>query len=259
MPHERTLTLFHTNDFHNKLSSGQAAFIKRRRDESGPNSLLVDAGDAVSAGNIGVRLAGEPILQLMNETGYDAMTMGNREFHVADGILRRKICDARFPILCANMRYQKEQSMPLPVVPFIQKTLANGLCVCIVGVTVPMVTAKMTARVISSFLFDDPVETITRLLPSLRQDADVVVALTHIGIKEDHRLAECCPDLDLIVGGHSHVVLTKATLVGSVPIIQAGWFGHYLGRVVLSVDSSGVHLIQSDLVELVDDKSSVHA
>ncbi|MBV9851934.1 MAG: bifunctional metallophosphatase/5'-nucleotidase, partial [Armatimonadetes bacterium] len=69
--------------------------------------------------------------------------------------------------------------------------------------------------------------------------ADVLIALTHIGIREDERLAAACQGLHLIVGGHSHVTLTAPEVIGRVPIAQAGWFGHYLGRVTLGLGAEG--------------------
>ena len=186
----------------------------------------------------------------MSDTGYDAMTMGNREFHVADSLLRHKIDKARFPILCANIRYQKESDTVLPVQSSITRTLPNGLIVTIIGVTVPMVTSKMAARVLSSYLFDDPVPVVASIVSKLRDTSDIIVALTHIGIKEDHRLAESVPGLNLIIGGHTHVVLTEPQVVGDVPIVQAGWFGHYLGQIELTAHGSSVVISHSSLTDI---------
>jgi 2',3'-cyclic-nucleotide 2'-phosphodiesterase/3'-nucleotidase/5'-nucleotidase len=257
--HQRSLTILHTNDFHNHFDPDQAAYVKRRKTELGPNVLLLDAGDAISAGNVGFRIGGEPILDLMSDTGYDAMTMGNREFHVADALLRHKIGSARFPILCANMRYQKKAAggEALPVQASLSRTLPNGLKVSVIGVTVPMVTPKMTARVISAYLFDDPVTVVQRWITTQRDKADVLIALTHIGYKEDQRLADSCPELDLIIGGHSHVVLNTAQIQGSVPIVQAGWYGHYLGKVDMSVGLESVEITHSSLEDLKSTKAKI--
>lgn len=230
--------ILHTNDFHNHLSPAQAQCIARAKSEL-ENVLLLDAGDAVSAGNIGVRPGGEPILTLMSEAGYDAMTLGNREFHVADTLLRAKIGRAAFPILCANMRWKEDAGEALPVTPSLLKTLPNGLRVAVFGLTVPMVTARMAARALSAYLFEDPIEAARRQIAALRSQADLLVALTHIGIREDERLAAACPELSLIIGGHSHVALTAPEVVAGVPIVQAGWFGHYLGRVTLDIGADG--------------------
>ncbi len=233
-----TLHILHTNDFHSHLTPAQAQVLRAAR-EGLEDVLLLDAGDAVSAGNLGVRPGGEPILTLMSETGYDAMTLGNREFHIADVLLRRKISEARFPILCANMRWKDDAGAALPVTPRLIRTLPDGLRVGVFGLTVPMVTPRMAARAVSAFLFDDPVETARRQIAALRSQADVLIALTHIGIRRDEELAAACPELGLIVGGHSHVVLPEPRVVGGVPIVQGGWYGHYWGHVTLDIGTDG--------------------
>ena len=245
-------TLLHTNDFHNHLNARQAEFIRQAK-AAHENVLLLDAGDAVAAGNVGVRPGGEPILTLMSETGYDAMTLGNREFHVADTLLRIKINKAAFPILCANIRWREDQGETLPVVPSLVKSLPNGLRVGVFGLTVPMVTPRMTARLVSAFVFDDPVAEARRQIEVLRPQVDALVALTHIGLREDERLAASCPELDLIIGGHSHNKLGEPKVVGDVPIVQAGWFGHFLGETELIWDTPGVRpQVTGRLVDLRD-------
>ena len=233
-----TLSILHTNDFHNHLSPAQAETIRQAK-ASHDNVLLLDSGDAISAGNMGVRPGGEPILTLMSETGYDAMTLGNREFHVADALLRLKICKANFPILSANIRWRDDQGETLPTVPHFIKTMPNGLRVGVFGLTVPMVTTRMAARLVSAFVFDAPVPAAQAQIALLRPKVDVLIALTHIGLREDERLAAACPELDLIIGGHSHNVLEELKMVGGVPIAQAGWFGHWLGETTLEWDTTG--------------------
>ena len=228
-----TLRVLHTNDFHNHLSARQAAFIQEAKAER-DNVLLLDSGDAISAGNVGVRPGGEPILTLMSETGYDAMTLGNREFHVAEALLRLKLSKAEFPILCANIRWREDRGETLPTVPSILKTLPNGLKIGLFGLTVPMVTTRMAARLVSAFVFEDPVTEAHRQIELLRPQVDALLALTHIGLREDERLAAACAELDLIIGGHSHTKLAEPKMVGNVPIVQAGWFGHFLGEAELT-------------------------
>jgi 2',3'-cyclic-nucleotide 2'-phosphodiesterase/3'-nucleotidase/5'-nucleotidase len=234
----RTLTLLHTNDFHNHLSAPQAAFLAQARARR-EDTLLLDAGDAISAGNVGVRPGGEPILALMSQTGYDAMTLGNREFHVADALLRLKIAKAAFPILCANLRWREDRGEALPTVPALIRTLPHGLRVGVFGLTVPMVTPRMTARLVSAFVFEDPVAEARRQVAQLRPQVDALVALTHIGLRQDERLAAACPELDVILGGHSHDKLPEPRRDHGVPIMQAGWFGHLLGETTLTWDAEG--------------------
>ena len=247
------VTILHTNDFHNQLSEDQAQTIRRAKIDRGPDVVLIDSGDAISAGNIGFRTGGEPILTLMSDIGYDAMTMGNREFHVAEAVLRHKIGNAGFPVLCANMRYKGLDGAPvraLPVEPYRISVLPCGARVGIIGVTVPMVTSRMTARHVSAYLFDDPVDVVKRIAGELRPKVDILIALTHIGIKADESLAESCTELDLIVSGHTHLLINAGDRKSGVPIVQAGWFGHYYGVVEFNLGAGRPRISRSDILPL---------
>ncbi len=234
-----TLHILHTNDFHNTLTESQAQAIGQAKAEL-DNVLLLDAGDAVKAGNLGVTLGGERILTWMSEAGYDAMTMGNRESHVVDALLRQKIADAAFPILCANLHWREDQGGALRTVSHIVRTLSNGLRVGVFGLTVPMVTANMATRHASAFLWDNPLTVARAQIAELRPQVDALIALTHIGLREDERLAQICPELDLIVGGHTHTLLQEPHVINGVPIVQAGGGRRrdtYLGRIRLDWDA----------------------
>ncbi len=256
-----TLHVFHTNDFHNALTEAGAARLRAAVAAVGPNAphLLLDAGDAIKAGNVGVNPFGEPILALMSQTGYHAMTLGNREFHVWRAALETKINRAAFPVLCANIRRRGEPPLgarwddpaaaPLPVKPWRVFEVAPALRVAVIGLTVPMVTERMkAAAAISAFVFDDAVRTANALVPRLRETADVVIALTHIGLREDERLARSVPGIDLIVGGHSHVNLPAPHWEDSTPLVQAGVYGRHFGHVILTFGDDGQRLnVRGDL------------
>jgi 5'-nucleotidase len=225
------IKLLHTNDFHNHLSAEQAARLAALRGEIGAKGLLLDAGDAVSSGNVTFKSGGEPILETMSSIGYDAMAVGNREFHFSRKGFFAKLSLARFPILCANVRSTPADGPnPLPVLPWIPFTI-DSVRIVVFGLTVPMITERMLVRKVSAFVFDDPIETARGLVQDLRGQCDIVVCLSHIGLAKDRELARNVPDIDLIVGGHTHAVLPQGEWVGDTLIVQAGWRGHYVGIV----------------------------
>lgn len=263
--------LLHTNDFHNHLTSMQADGLRRLRQAVGKQGLLLDAGDAVASGNVTFKPWGEAILKTMNEIGYDAMTVGNREFHVSRTGFHCKVGLAQFPILCANVRpsgqaeaihdlnfdsaesggdtaqtsanarqtQEKQQTDP-PVCSHIVRTLqatdGTTLRIVVFGLTVPMVTERMSARHLSAYLFENPIVTAKRLVPQLQAEyqPDVMIALTHIGYPQDRKLAEAVPGIDLIIGGHSHTRLENGERVGDTLIAQTGCFGHHVGYIAIS-------------------------
>lgn len=248
MPHH--YTILHTNDFHNKLTTAQAETLRRRNSELAGFGLLLDAGDAISAGNITYKPAGEPILDVMSRIGYHAMTVGNREFHFSRVGFQSKLSKAQFPILCANVNSNRGRNQPdseagvgsdhdLPVCAWKLFELQGGFRVLVFGITVPMITERMLVRKVSSYVFDDPISTAARLVPQLidQQSPDLLVALTHIGARYDRLLAEQVPGIDLIIGGHTHLVFPKGEQVGDTLIVQAGSYGRMLGIVDITTQS----------------------
>jgi 2',3'-cyclic-nucleotide 2'-phosphodiesterase (5'-nucleotidase family) len=217
--------VLHTNDFHGRLTPERAAALRTVREEH-PGSLLLDAGDAVSAGNLGFRPGGEPILDRMSELGYHAMTVGNRESHPRKEVFSHKVREARFPVLCANLTPRPGATNPTR--PWTTLAVEGGR-VAVFGLTVPMFTRKMWAQALCDYLFEDPVDTARALVPRLREEADAIVALTHIGLQRDQALAAEVPGIDLIIGGHTHADLASPLIVEGVPILHTTAYAFYVG------------------------------
>jgi len=239
------LTILHTNDRHGRWSPETIERIAFEKARSQP-AILLDAGDAIRAGNVGISLFGEPVLEAMGRAGYDAMAVGNREFHFRPQWFHQKIAQASFPVLSANC--YRSDGLPVEGVrPFVILK-AGDLRAAILGLTVPMITQGMWACLISPFRFEDPIESAQKWAPKLRQEADVVVALTHLGSQWDRQLAQEVPDIDLIVGGHSHTWLETPERVGDTAIAQAGCRDRFLGRVELKVAGGAILSVKGCLI-----------
>lgn len=254
-PSSPLLTIFHTNDFHNHLTSAQALWLKSRIEREPGAKLVLDAGDAVASGNIGFNLAGESVYALMNEIGYDAMTIGNREFHFSRRGFRCKTMGANFPLLCANIRPKSQMAAleQLPTKPFKIFDLLDVGKVAVFGITVPMITEKMLSRKVSAFLFDNP-QKVARLTVDYlleKEKPDLLVALSHIGASRDRELAELIPELDLIVGGHSHTVIPNGEQIGKTWIVQTGSYAHSLGIVKIERGDLGHLAVLSAELETI--------
>lgn len=244
-----TVRLIHTNDFHHRLDALGIARLKEvLANPTAPPTLYVDAGDAVRAGNVGVSPFGEPTLRALTDLGCTAMTLGNREFHVSRPVFIKKISDAGFPVLSANLR-AKVPGGSVPTVPFVVREV-GGVRVAVFGLTVPMVTDRMGSRHLSDFLFDDPLSVARKQVADLRARADVVILLSHLGLRTDEKVAESVEGIDLVVGGHSHVALEEPKWVGRTPIVQAGCHGRWYGEVLLTLKSCGALDVNGRLVPL---------
>ncbi len=241
----RRFTVIHTNDFHNKLTAEKATALRRLKYET--NALLVDAGDAVSAGNITFHYT-EPIYELMNSAGYDAMTLGNREFHFSRAGLQSKVRQAQFPVLCANLYSVSGDAPPVKSHALLE---VGGCKVAVFGLTVAMITEKMKVRHASPFRFASPLKCARELVTELRHNEkpDVVILLSHCGLRTDKEIAQQVPGIDMIVGGHTHSVLEEGERVGDCMVVQAGSFARFAGIVDVEV-GDGTVVFKAKLVDL---------
>lgn len=241
-----SVTVIHTNDTHGNFRPPVTDRLRALR-QAHPDSVLLDAGDTVSAGNLGFRPNGEPVLEELSALGCEAMCMGNRETHPRKEIFPLKISKARFPILCANFRAKGEA--PPQVRPHVVLERA-GVKLGVFGVTVSMFGRKQWSQPLCDYWFEDPLETAQEQVAELRPQVDLLIALTHIGYRQDLALAALCPELDLIIGGHSHTDLTAPHVEAGVPVVQARSHGFYAGVAVLE---PGKGLLSWKKVPLRDD------
>lgn len=222
-----SITILHTNDFHGHLDAVRLERLAALRLES---DLYFDNGDAIKAGNLAIPLRADPVWPRLAELRCTASVLGNRETHVLESAFRKKIEGASHPLICANLR-RRDGSRPLAEILVVE---AAGLRIGVVAVMVPMVTERMKTQAASAFLWDPPIPTAVAWAERLRSEVDLLIALTHIGFRQDQALAEATSHFDLILGGHSHTVLAEPALVGRTAILQTGSHGRYAGRYVWS-------------------------
>jgi len=217
------LRFLHTNDLHGSLSASAAERLCELRAGA---DLFFDSGDCVKAGNLGVSLGPDPVWDRLANAGCDAGTIGNRESHPVARAFQSKLSGARHPLLCANMR-DRSGHLVLPD----RLTLRVGDArIGVFGVMVPMVTRRMAAAAASSYLWDDPISCAEAVVAVLRPNHDVVIGITHIGLKQDIALAERVPGVDILFGGHSHTVLDAPLRAGMCWICQGGSHARYVGQ-----------------------------
>ncbi len=234
------VVIFHTSDIHNRLTPDRARFLRDLK-AGVPDSLMLDSGDAIWAGNVFWRPGGEPVLDLMNQVPYDAMCLGNREFHFRRAGLVSKTSRARFPIVSSNLRTPGSQN-PTPDTRHLPSVILRraGVRVGVLGLSVPCVTQRMLVRRLADFWFDDPIEAAGEIVPKLRDECDLVVALTHIGLKRDRELAASVPGIDLILGGHTHTVTEAPERVGNTWILHHGAHCKHVGRVEVGASRGSI-------------------
>lgn len=237
---EDTLVILHSADLHNRLKPEAARRLAELR-AAEPNCLLLDAGDAVAAGNLTYRPGGEPILKTMAEIGYQAMTMGNRESHPRRWFLERKLKDAAFPVLAANL-VAEDVPAPEVVKPYVVLP-AGGLQVGVIGPTREITKSASALAGLTDYVWRDPVEAAAEFAEEIRDRVDLVILLSHCGLTVDRKLA-ALPGVNLVLGGHSHVETIERG--DGAPIVHPGAYG----RLVSRSEFRGRELVNVELVSL---------
>jgi len=176
----------------------------------------------------------------MAEAGYDAMAMGNRESHPTRRILERKLRDAGFPVLAANLHAARRPA-PDTVRPYAVFDLPAGR-VAVIGLARQITRPGSLWARVTDYVFDDPLSTAAEFAEQLRREADLVVCLSHCGLSIDARLAEL-PEIDLVLGGHTHTSAIERA-PGAALIVHPGHHAHNVAQTTLSSrqDASSVLL-----------------
>ncbi len=249
---ERQVVIVSTNDIHSSIDNFPrlATLVERLRAETGGRVLLVDAGDRWT-GNPFVDKAHKPlspVVELMNELGYDVATLGNHEFDWGQARLRERLDEMEFPVVCANISSAGSELGYVPPYAFID---IDGVRFAFLGLVHNFTGARRPEGKNEHFeglAFPDVFDT-ARDYAWLADSCDVFVGLTHIGHDRDLILAEEVPELDLIIGGHTHTELTEPVKVGDVVVTQAGGRLKYAGVTVVT-KKRGEVTIENRLVRL---------
>ena len=251
------IVILHTNDMHGSLAPSSSVIgadsvsaLKQLDD-----AILADGGDATQGVALASQSKGEDIITIMNAAGYDVMAAGNHEFDYGlehfDHI--REMAD--FPIISANtyigdsLLCADDDTNGANIL--IEK---NGVKVGIFAITTQETKTATKPENVSGVEFKDEVQTAKVQVEELTsQGADVIIALTHMGIYENgsctsRKLAAEMADtgLDAIIDGHSHTVLNEK--VGDIVIAQTGTGGVNVGRMAINVDEDGELTINETLL-----------
>lgn len=247
----KKVTIVHTNDIHSRaeeteehIGLAKLSSIIKQIKASNPNTFVLDAGDSFHGQTIANLVRGESIVRLMNEIGFDAMTTGNHDYNYGSGRLVELADIAEFPVLAANV-YKDDGTRLME--PYVTITV-DGIQFGIFGLATPETLYKTHPNNVAGLTFADPAEEARNMVAVLKDQVDVIIALTHVGLDESSedtsmQIAEQVEGIDLIVDGHSHTVLEEGLWVGDTLIVQAGEYGKYAG--IVELEFAGKELVHT--------------
>ena len=245
----RNVSILYTGDVQGHLSSfyydskkpvggiaKRAIYFQDKRRHTNMTWLTLDSGDAISGTPLSNSFQGYLDIQAMNRLKYDAMCLGVHEFDYGVDILKQRMQEAEFPILSANIVYT-DTGQPFAT-PYVILN-RDGFRIAIIGLTTGEIASQLPASKFVGLTVKDPLETAKQLVPQLTGQADIIIALTHLGIDEDIQLSSKLQDIDVIVGGKSHSELQVPMKVGRTLIVHDGEFGRNVGLLKLSFQPTG--------------------
>lgn len=203
--------------------------IRCLRELNRGNALILDGGDALGGSNTAFRFE-EPILAEMRAAGYQAMAMGNREFHYFRWVQRLREQERSFPLLAANLR---DMRSPHGLWQSHCYVSWGPLRIALVGLTPVQYPVGSAWEKLTGFRFYPPEESLRKILPRIGA-CDAVIVLSHLGLKEDRRVFPLFPELRLVLGAHSHDVLETPEKVGKSWLVQGGSHSRFVGEIGLS-------------------------
>ena len=250
----KLIQILHTNDTHSFLDStdhntnlGGAArlkslidYYKNKMNEEGVKTLVMDAGDFTEGNLYYMADQGRKVFDVHNEMGYDVGALGNHDYLMGTPDLDKILgeMDLKFSLVAANLQMNYAfKNMRAKIKPFKEFEI-DGIKIGVLGLTTNEIFYKWR---FAGGLVSNPYTAAKQYEKILKQrNNDFIIALTHIGVLNDIKLAERSKYIDLIVGGHSHTALFKPSYGINkekkfVPIVQAGMHTEYLGRLVIDL------------------------
>lgn len=184
-------------------------------------------------------------IDLLNEIGYNAMTIGNHEFDYGPEILAEYFLRAGYEktgnktaIIASNLDIPANN--PLLKVDLVENKiyeLANGLKIGVFGILGKGAFKLATSAKPIEYkdMFDVSKEQVKKLKS---QGADIILLLSHSGDDEDIQLAKKVKGIDIILGGHYHILTEKPIVVNNTYIFHPSYFFRNLGHYVFEYDNS---------------------
>lgn len=207
--------------------------LRKEIQKESPHTLFLFAGDTISPSVESITYKGAQMIDSWNTVGLDYATFGNHEFDFGPEVLLARMKESRFPWIAANV-IDKKTGKPFGGAESFVIREFDGVKIGIFGLVLP--ETKTTSRPGPDVDFLNPCATAKQVVSDIRaRGAKVVVALTHLSMREDKEVARCA-DVDVIIGGHEHTLLESAA--GGAPIFKMTADARELGRIDLNISKT---------------------
>jgi 5'-nucleotidase len=235
-----------------------------------PDALVMDAGDQTLGTLVWQIHKEKATVAVMNALGYQYFVPGNHEFDFGLAAFKNLVDDLTAQTLAANLVI-KDPSITIPKLSPYSIATINGRKVAVIGLITDNIDdlASQTSDPAKSIELLNAKETLANIVKEVEGiGVDIIVLLSHTGVKQDLDLAAEVPGLDIIVGGQSTKLPTDLpkedipypTVVTSssgdpVLVVRIGARATYLGLLNVEFDEKGKAVKWSGNPLYMDDKT----
>ncbi|XP_043070535.1 protein 5NUC-like [Drosophila grimshawi] len=192
----------------------------------------------------------------LNKLQPDAMSLGNHEFDEKVEGLIPLLNDVNFPVLACNLDLTNEPEMAATK-HLANSTIieTNGTKIAVIGYVTP--DTKLLSLKNNVEFKEESYQVSCQAAKLKAQGFKIIIALGHSGYKKDLDIAANCPEVDIVIGGHTNTFLFNGekpsvesidgpypTVVTQksgkrVPVVQAYAYTKYLGKLHVKFDKDG--------------------
>lgn len=247
------VVILYDNDVHCAVDGyTKLVALREQLSNEGNYTTTVSCGDFVSGDIVGTVTKGEAIVNIMNRTGYDVITLGNHEFdfglpHI---LSLTEALDAT--TVCANFRSTTNEEptfSPYEIISYGDVDIAYiGLTTTATATLVSNDTFKdEEGNVLYDFTHNNLYETTQHYVDqAIAEGADYVVALAHLGdVSQGGHINSVemitnTRGIDVLIDGHDHHEIEQRLVKNAdnedVILTSSGTKFHNIGVITLSTD-----------------------
>jgi 2',3'-cyclic-nucleotide 2'-phosphodiesterase (5'-nucleotidase family) len=251
---ERVVVL-HTNDLHSHFENipkirRYLRHTRKKLEQEQVTVITVDLGDAMDRVHPYTEATdGKINIKLMNQIGYDAVTIGNNE---GIGNSHQQLTDlytqANFPVVVDNLLDRTTGKPPKWTCQSKIIVTQAGTKIGLLGCTAPF-AATYDMNDWQALAVD---QVLPQQVQALAAKTDYIILLSHLGINWDRKIAHEYPQIDLILGSHTHHLLETGEQVGQALLCAAGKWGQYVGQATLTFDKHQLKSAQAKVIKTED-------
>lgn len=260
-------SIMYINDLHRQLPKmsrlvSASEHAENLANSNGSDLLRLSAGDLFVGSDEKINAVAAKFLNLAD---IDAQALGNHEFDITASICGKLLKDSKTKMLGMNLNFPDNNS------DLAQKVLRstvvdgkNGEKYGLIGIQPPDLVSRIKKKEsLSGITVDDEAQTLKELQEEVNklkeQGLNKIILLSHSGNTFEKEIAKKVSGIDVIIGGHSHHLITGVengeNLFYSpsgepVVITQAGRDGNYFGVLNLEFNDKGqITYAQNNVVD----------